>query len=190
MHPIFEMLTGGDRRSIGRANEVVSRVLKEPDLFDTLISGMLLNDPVLRMRCADVVERVTAIHPEYLLPYKRIFLDALRKIEQAEVRWHVAPILARLSLSDDELKSAVNVLIDFLKDRSSIVKTAAIQALYELTMRNQSLLPLVLGHIKDVVVTGTPAMQARSRKLLAKLSRLTTVVSRSNFPSSHSQSAA
>ena len=106
------------------------------------------------------------------------------------MRWHVAPILARLSLSDDELKSAVNVLIDFLKDRSSIVKTAAIQALYELTMRNQSLLPLVLGHIKDVVVTGTPAMQARSRKLLAKLSRLTTVVSRSNFPSSHSQSAA
>ncbi|MER2532722.1 MAG: hypothetical protein ABTR54_14155, partial [Candidatus Competibacter sp.] len=55
---------------MGRANEVVSRVLKEPDLFDTLISGMLLNDPVLRMRCADVVERVTAIHPEYLLPYK------------------------------------------------------------------------------------------------------------------------
>jgi hypothetical protein len=102
MHPILEMLEGGDKRSIGKAGEVVSLVLKEWGLFDTLISGMLLDDPVIRMRCADVAEKVTAIHPEYLLPYKEVFLAKLAKVDQAEVRWHVAPMLARLPLSDVE----------------------------------------------------------------------------------------
>ena len=177
MHPIIEMLRGGDRRSIGRASDVVGRILKEPDLFDLLISGMCLDDPILRMRWA---EKITAIHPEYLLPHKNVFLTALAKVDQAEVRWHVAPMLARLPLSDIEQKEVAGILTVYLKDRSSIVKTASIQALFDLAMRNHSLLPLALRHIKEVVVLGTPAMQARSRKLLAKISRLTATSTRSD----------
>lgn len=180
MHPIIEMLKGGDRRSIGRASDVVGRILKEPDLFDLLISGMCLDDPILRMRCADAAEKITAIHPEYLLPHKNVFLTALAKVDQAEVRWHVAPMLARLPLSDIEQKEVAGILTVYLKDRSSIVKTASIQALFDLAMRNHSLLPLALRHIKEVVVLGTPAMQARSRKLLAKISRLTATSTRSD----------
>jgi len=180
MHPIIEMLKGGDRRSIGRASDVVGQILKEPDLFDLLISGMCLDDPILRMRCADAAEKITAIHPEYLLPHKNVFLTALAKVDQAEVRWHVAPMLARLPLSDIEQKEVAGILTVYLKDRSSIVKAASIQALFDLAMRNHSLLPLALRHIKEVVVLGTPAMQARSRKLLAKISRLTATSTRSD----------
>jgi hypothetical protein len=75
----------------------------------------------------------------------------------------------------------VGILTVYLQDGSSIVKTAAIQALFDLAMRNQALLPLALRHIKDVVVMGTPAMQARSRKLLAKLNRLTVTSIRSDI---------
>ncbi len=189
MHPIIEMLKGGDRRSIGRASDVVGRILKEPDLFDLLISGMLLDDPILRMRCADAAEKITAIHPEYLLPHKNVFLTALAKVDQAEVRWHVAPMLARLPLSHAERKDVVDVLIGCLKDRSSIVKTAAMQALFDLAMRDHSLLPLALCHIKEVVVAGTPAMQARSRKLLTKISRLSENTARSDRSAGTPESA-
>lgn len=36
MHKILKMLAGGDRRSIGRSNEVVGLVLYEPKLIDIL----------------------------------------------------------------------------------------------------------------------------------------------------------
>jgi hypothetical protein len=40
MQHILAMLQGGDRRSIGKSNEIVSMVLKEPKLFDALFSGI------------------------------------------------------------------------------------------------------------------------------------------------------
>lgn len=173
MHHLLKMLEGGDRRSIGRSNEVVACVLQEPTLFDVVFSGMLLNDPLIRMRCADAAEKVTTIHPEYLTPYKGMLMKTLAKIEQPEVRWHVAPMLARLPLSDDEQMAVVAILTGYMNDRSSIVKTLAMQAIADLAIRNESLRPLALQHIKELAVIGTPVMKARGKKLLAQLSRLT-----------------
>lgn len=174
MHLILEMLKGGDRRSIGKSNEVVAMVLKEPGLFDALFSGLLTDDPVIRMRSADAAEKVTAIHPEYLVPYKKTLLKSLAKVEQAEVRWHVASMLARLPLSRSEQAAVINVLTGYMNDRSSIVRTMAMQALYDLAERFERMRPIALLHIKELVAIGTPAMKARGKKLLTKLNRLTT----------------
>lgn len=179
--PILEMLRGGDRRSIGKANEVVAFILKEPELFDALFSGMLMDDPLIRMRSADAAEKVTAVHPEYLAPYKKVLLKSLAKVEQAEVRWHVAPMLARLPLSKSEQSGVIDVLIGYMNDHSSVVKTMAMQALYDLAERYEALRPVALPHIKELISTGTPAMKARGTKLLAKLNRLTTASTRTGF---------
>ncbi len=53
MHPLLEMLTGGDGRPLGKSHEVVVMVSKEPGLFDVLFSGLFADDPVVRMRSAD-----------------------------------------------------------------------------------------------------------------------------------------
>lgn len=181
MHPILAMLQGGDRRSIGKSNEVVSMVLKEPTLFDALFSGMFVDDPLIRMRSADAVEKVTAIHPEYLASYKRALLKSLVKVEQPEVRWHVAPMLARLPLSKSEQAAVIHALTGYLNDRSSIVKTFAMQALYDLAERYKALRPIVLARIQEHVAIGTPAMKARGRKLLATLNRLATISTRTGL---------
>lgn len=179
LHPILMMLSGGDRRSIGRANEAVVMVLDEPELFDPLFAGMFSADPVVRMRSADAVEKVTAIHPEYLGPYKKILLQTLAGVEQAEVRWHVALLLARLPLSKSERQTAVGLLTGYMNDRSSIVRTMAMQALYDLAERYTALRPVALLHIGELTVIGTPAMKARGRKLLALLERQSAASSRS-----------
>lgn len=157
MHPIPHMLQGGDRRSIGKSNAVAARVVKEPELMDVLFSGMLMDDPVLRMRCADAAEKVGVLHPEYLAPHKPVLLKALAQAQQAGVRWHVAPMLACLPLSQAEQAMVVKILTGYLNDRSSIVKTFAMQALSDLALRHETLRPAVLRHLKELVVTGTPA---------------------------------
>lgn len=178
MHPILAMLRGGDRRSIGKSNEAVAMVLKQPELFGPLISGMRVDDPVVRMRSADAAEKVTAIHPEYLARYKGLLLKTLAKMPEPEVRWHVAPMLARLPLSESEQAAVVNLLTGYMNDRSSIVRTFAMQALYDLAGRYEALRPVALLHIKELVIIGAPAMKARGRKLLARLNRLTTASTR------------
>jgi hypothetical protein len=173
--PILEMLKGGGRRSIGKSNEVVAMVLKEPELFDTLYSGLFADDPVIRMRSADAAEKVTSVHPEYLAPYKHSLLKSLAKVEQVEVRRHVALMLARLHLSASEQTGVINLLTGYMNDRSSIVKTFAMQALYDLSERYEALRPVALMHIEEFIAIGTPAMKARGKKLLAKLNRLTSI---------------
>ena len=166
-HQILAMLQGGDRRSIGRSNEVVAIVLAQPELFDVLMQGMLLDDPLLRMRCADAAEKVSVVHPEYLQPYRQVILDELSKVEQQEVRWHVAAMLPRLELDRDETRKAVALLLGWTNERSSIVRTLAMQALADIALRDRKWLPEVRRHLGELTITGTLAMQARGRKLLA-----------------------
>lgn len=169
MQTILSKLAGGDRRSIGRSNEAVSDVLKKPELFDELVSGIALDDPLVRMRCADAAEKVTALHPEYLHPYKHALIEDWSRIEQKEVRWHVAAMLSRLQLSTSEQQHVINILLSFTNDRSSIVKTLAMQSLTNIAMRDRKLRSLVRRHIEELSITGTPAMRARSKRLLATL---------------------
>ncbi len=169
MHAILNMLQGGDRRSIGKSNEVVALVLDKPELFDVLIAGMKLNDPLVAMRCADAAEKITVLHPEYLQPHKHVLIDELSKAEQQEVRWHVAAMLPRLSLTAQERQRVVDILLAYTNDHSSIVKTLAIQALADLAMGDEKLKDMVRCHIEELMVIGTPAMRARGKRLLSML---------------------
>jgi len=162
-------LQGGDRRSIGRADEVVADVLNDPALFDDLFQGVLHHDPVMRMRSADAVEKITREHPEYLKPYKAQLIQHVAAIEQQEVRWHVAQMFPRLDLSDEERARAAEILMGYLHDESKIVKTMSMQALAELAEQDAGLLPQVMELLKELVETGSPAMRSRGRKLLEKL---------------------
>ena len=63
---VLRTLSGGDRRSIGKADRVVEQVLKTPALLGDVVRGFSHDDPVIRMRSADVAEKVSAVHPEWL----------------------------------------------------------------------------------------------------------------------------
>lgn len=169
MHPILRKLEGGDRRSIGRSNEVVADVIADPTLFGVVFSGLLSDNPLLRMRSADAVEKITARNPEYLQPHREMLIGKVARLEQKEVRWHVAQMLPRIEWNEAERQQAVDVLMEYLNDRSSIVKTFAMQALADLTQQSPELKPAVMLHLRELTVIGTPAMKARGRKLLAKL---------------------
>jgi hypothetical protein len=82
---ILDKLKGGDLRSIGRSDEVVNDILNEPGLFEDVFNGISNPDPIIRMRAADVIEKVSFNHPEYLEPYKTRLISEMTKIDQHEV---------------------------------------------------------------------------------------------------------
>jgi hypothetical protein len=166
---ILRKLEGGDRRSTGRSNKIVAEVLASPELFGALFAGLSVDDPVIRARAADAVEKISVIHPEYLRPYRARLVGEYARCEQKEVRWHVAQMLPRLRWNIREQQQVYDILVDYLRDSSSIVKTFAMQALADLTRQAPKLRPAVLRRLLDATAHGTPAMRARGRKLLANL---------------------
>lgn len=166
---ILSKLSGGDRRSIGRSDEVVADVLSDPSKFGLVFAAMLNDDPLIRMRAADATEKITALRPEYLQPYKRQLLDRVAVIDQQEVRWHAAQMLPRVRWTETQRRRVVAILLGYLEDDSRIVRTFSMQALADLARQDPALLPEVLPLLRKLTARGTPAMRARGRKLLAEL---------------------
>jgi len=81
-------------------------------------------------------KRLPRSAPELLVPYKKKLLQQFSKLEQQEVRWHVAPMLARLPLSGTEETAVLDILLSYTNDRSAIVKTMAMQALADIAALN------------------------------------------------------
>jgi len=98
MSPLPDELTGGDRRSIGKSNAVVRKLLRDPARFKEIIAGFSHDDPLVRMRCADVAEKVSLKHPQWLQPYKRKLLQLAAHSAEQEMRWHLAQMVPRLGL--------------------------------------------------------------------------------------------
>jgi hypothetical protein len=164
-------LRGGDRRSIGRSNEVARQISTNKKLFAKVFAELRHPDPVIRMRAADAIEKASALNPHLIQPYKRHILNTIAAIPQQEVRWHVAQIIPRLRLTPRERDHAVSILFDYLEDKSSIVKTFAMQALADLAQNDSRLRKRILPIVEFLTASGSPAMRARGRKLLATLKR-------------------
>ena len=169
MTNIVDKLRGGNRRSIGRADQVALEISRNTKLFAQVVAAILDSNPVTRMRAADAIEKASALNPKLLQPHKRIFLKKIAAIPQQEVRWHVAQILPRLQLTPKERDLAVSILFDYLEDKSSIVKTFAMQALADFAEADSHLGKGIIPTLEFLTANGTPAMRARGRKLLSLL---------------------
>lgn len=166
------MLESGDRRTIGRSEQIAALVSKNSALFPQLIAGLWSDNELIRMRAADAVEKVTRTVPGLLQPYKKELLGLMVETSQQELRWHLAAMVPRLQLKQQERRLAEATLNSYLEDRSSIVRTFALQGLADLAKDDPGLLLRVVETLREATRTGTPAMRARSRKLLSQIEKL------------------
>jgi hypothetical protein len=182
-NPFLAKLSGGNRTTLGRTDAVVAEVLADPKKFPALLACLAeasdkstdasrsKTTAILLMRASDAVEKISRKRPEWLAPHKLDFLGLAGSTDQIEVRWHMAQILPRLPLTPRERAVAVDVLFDYLKDRSSIVRTLAMQGLADFAARDANLRTKILPFLEELTQIGTAAMRARGRKLLAHLNR-------------------
>jgi hypothetical protein len=123
------------------------------------------------MRAADALEKVSRERIDELQPYTAALLGLFEETEQQELRWHLAVLLPRLRLDANERRRTGQALQRCMDAKSSIVRTFALQGLTDLTAQEPSLMPLALDLLMSAERYGTPAMKARSRKLLHELNR-------------------
>lgn len=159
------MLSDGDRRSTGQSNQVVKLVARQTD-FDKLFKLISDPDPLVAMRAADAVEKITINHPEFLAIHKKEILEKLTKISQQEVRWHVAQIIPRLKLDKVETKKAWDVLIKWHQtEESNIVQVFSLQALFDLSGDSLEFLYKLKLLISQIKASAPASIRSRAKKI-------------------------
>lgn len=108
------LAVGGKSNSLGRASEVIDKVLKDKDRLDELYNCLFEEDPWLRMRAADCLEKICRIHPEWIEPYVDKFFDDLTSSTQASIQWHLAQIFREIELTNSQRQKAINWMTHLL----------------------------------------------------------------------------
>ncbi len=133
---------------------------------------MTSDDPIIRMRSADIIEKVSSKHPEYLQPFKSELIEKVSKIEQQEVRWHLAQMFSYIKVNKKERNEIIKILYSYLeKDDSKIVKTFSMQTLADFAEKDESIRPRILETFGKLIKIGSPAMASRGKKLITKLKK-------------------
>jgi hypothetical protein len=158
-----------------RVPAVAALVQAQPRKAPRLLELLWDDDPGVASRAADVLERISRDPSpamcRALANFKEALLGLLSDARFIKLRWNLALTIARLPLTQAEARRAAAVLHTYLEDKSSIVKTGALQGMTDLARHDPASLPAVLDLLRIHGRSGTPAMRARSRLLLAKLEK-------------------
>ncbi|HEY2861809.1 MAG TPA: hypothetical protein VGJ21_25640 [Terracidiphilus sp.] len=170
-----ELAVGRTALHPGRVCEVVEWIVNQPRRVPALIELMWDDNAGVAGRAADVLERITrdpspAVR-RVVTGYKEEIAGLMADAQFPKLRWNLALLLPRLTLTVPECRRIAAVLGTWLDDPSSIIKTSALHAMADLTMQN----PASREDVKDLLRvsgrSGTPAMRARSRILLKQMER-------------------
>ena len=172
MTDLLQKLTGGDRRSLGQAAEVTEEVLANPALLPEILDGIWGDDKLIRSRAAHVLRHAGIANPPLIASHKATILERMPLIDQWEVREQFCILLPHLPLTSQDINKIFPILQQFLNDKSSIVRTCAMQAMVDLATIDSALIARITPIIVQLTEQGTAAMRARGRKLLKTLEKL------------------
>lgn len=169
IHPLLESLSYGDKRSIMGVKKAMMSLENNPSLFSILVKGMSHNNELIAMRSSDAVEKLSVIHPDWLIDFKKSFIKLLSQTNQQEVLWHLAQLVPRLILNKEEKHHLIQSFENLCEQKSRIVVSFSLQAMVDLAEKDSQLIRKIYPIIKNLRQTGTSAVRSRGRKLLKQL---------------------
>ena len=139
MDKIISYLNGGDLRSIAKVEEIIPLIKTQVD-FDELFRFLFSSDRLLVMRAADAVEKISLTCPQFLSAHKKEINNFLHTAADKEFKWHIALIVSRVDLSEEEQNIVWNRLSGWATDKkeSKIVRVNSLQSLNDFAKQNQN----------------------------------------------------
>lgn len=163
----FEKLLGGeDLRSLAKSKGL-EKLIKTQTEFDELFASLLSEDRLIVMRAADVIEKVSKSHAEFLQAHTDELIEIFKKAGNKELKWHLAQLIPRLELNSVNSKTLLDLLYQWVLDKqnSRIVRVNALQSVFELSCESK----LKLGKLKQLLAQlkeeSIPSINARIRKI-------------------------
>ena len=170
MKSVREKLTGGTRTSVGSADEVIQKLLKNTVGLSVIYDLFLDEDPVVAMRASYVAMKVAEQKPDSVEPFAKDLLKNLNLYTQQEVRWHIPQLLAHLNLTLAQRRKAYEVLMEWSEtDKSKIVGYYSLQTAANFAETDDKLLQDFIPRLKKANKLGAKSIQNGCKKIAKQL---------------------
>jgi len=170
VNTVREKLTGGTRTSVGSADEVIQKLLKNSAGLPAIYDLFLDEDPVVAMRASYVAMKVAEQKPDSVEPFAKDLLRNLNLYTQQEVRWHIPQLLAHLNLSLTQRRKAYEVLMQWSEtDKSKIVGYYSLQTAANFAETDDKILQDFIPRLKKANKLGAKSIQNRCKKIAKQL---------------------
>jgi TPR repeat protein len=172
MHESFATIlaVGGKTNSLGRAHEVIAIILRDKTRLDELYACLFADDAWVRMRAADVLEKICREHPEWLLSFIDRIQKDLSASAQPSIQWHIAQIYAQVTLTDAQKSHAILWLQKMVatKDVDWIVSANVMETLAQFVDDGSVARPTFISLVKVQQHHKSPTVVKRAGKWLAQ----------------------
>jgi hypothetical protein len=160
----------GDLRTIKGVDSIIKQIKTAKD-FDNLFKGLFDANRHIVMRSADAIEKITLTHRQYLQKHKNELLKLCNDVEHIELKWHLAQLIARLKLNEDEIGFVWDILTRWAlyKKESKIVRVFSLQGLFDLLEQAPELRTDYEQTLATLEGEPIPSIAARIRILRKKL---------------------
>lgn len=165
--PEFDkILLGGDLRSIGKSNKVVKLVNNQND-FNELFKLLFHHNRKVVTRAADAIEKITIDQPNYLQRHKTKIFELFETSTNKELKWYLALLAPRLSLTKQEFGKIWSKLTDWAtkKGDSNIVRVNSLQGLYNLLPQHREMENDFCLTVSKMQTENIPSINARIKKI-------------------------
>ena len=170
MSAVREKLTGGTRTSVGSADEVIQKLLKNSAGLPAIYDLFLDEDPVVAMRASYVAMKVAEQKPDSVAPFAKELLKNLNLYTQQEVRWHIPQLLAHVKLTSAQKRKAYEVLMEWSEtDKSKIVGYYSLQTAANIAETDDKILQDFIPRLKKANKMGAKSIQNRCKKIAKQL---------------------
>ncbi|HZP87179.1 MAG TPA: HEAT repeat domain-containing protein [Burkholderiales bacterium] len=165
------LLVGGDRRSIARSNEALAILRAHPHRLAELVRLTEDSDWLVVMRAMDLLEKLAHEQPDWIQPYRALFIGPLAQHESWEIRLQIARALPLLKWTAKEREKVVSILTEYANDRQTFVKAWAVDSLAKFAEGDAALLASVEQLLEELERSESRALESRARLIRKRLNK-------------------
>ena len=158
-------LTGGDRRSIADSKRVRAIVEEDPTRVRELAALTEDEDWLVAQRAVDLLEKLAHDHPDWIEPYKKIFIGPLADSDKWEVRLQIVRALPLFRWTPSQMKRVEAILLENVAFPQTFVRAWALNSLAMLAARRKRLAPIVERYLYEFENSSSAALRARARNI-------------------------
>jgi hypothetical protein len=163
------LLSGGDRRSIAQSAQALKLVRAHPDLVAQVARLAVDRDWLVSMRAMDLLEKLVHDRPEWIDPYKHLFIGTLADSTRWEIRLQVVRALPLLSWSPADKKRVLEILLRDAEHPQKFVQAWAVDSLASFAEKDSTLLPPLHRCLRKLERSGSKALMNRARQIVARM---------------------
>lgn len=166
---IRELLSGGDRRGLADSQRVRALIERRPARLKELAALTADEDWLVVQRAVDLLEKFAHQRPEWVEPYKKVFIGPLADSDKWEIRLQIVRALPLFRWTPTQARRVEAILISNVSFPQTFVRAWALDSLATLSQHRVRLAPLVMQQLAAFEQSPSKALQARARAIRERL---------------------